>query len=137
MLIGMTGLIDIGEVVRRTGVPVSTLHVWEGRGLIAPAARAGLRRQYPETVLREIAVIVICRQAGFTLSEIAAVLEPGAFAGGKQLLQRKLAELTERRRQLDLAIDGIQHALACPEPSPLTCPKFAHELDAALPVTRA
>jgi DNA-binding transcriptional MerR regulator len=131
---GMTGLIDIGEVVRRTGVPVSTLHVWERRGLIAPVGRIGLRRQYGQDVIRRIAVVVLCRRNGFTLAEIARVLEPGAFDDGKQVLSRKLEELLERRRRLDQAIDGIRHALDCPEPSPLECPVFERELDGVLPV---
>jgi DNA-binding transcriptional MerR regulator len=135
LTVTMTRLLDIGEVVRLTGIPVSTLHVWERRGLIAPVARAGLRRQYGDDVVRRIAVIVVCRRAGFTLAEIGGVLEPDAFADGKQVLLRKFDELLERRRQLDLAIDGIRHAVTCPEPSPLACPAFIAELEAVLPVT--
>jgi DNA-binding transcriptional MerR regulator len=127
-------LLDIAEVVRRAGVPVSTLHVWERHGLIEPVARAGLRRQYDDGVLTRIAVIAVCQGAGFTLAEIHAVLAPDAFAGGKDLLVRKLDALLERRRQLDGAIDGLRHALDCPHASPFTCPTFAAELRAALPV---
>jgi len=130
----MTGRIDIGEVVRRTGVPVSTLHVWERRGLLSPVARVGLRRQYGDDVIRRIAIIVLCRRNGFTLSEIATVLAPGAFDDGKQVLLRKLQELTERRRRLDLAIEGIRHTLDCPEPRPLECPVFERILQGVLPV---
>ncbi|WP_199489132.1 MerR family transcriptional regulator [Micromonospora craniellae] len=35
----MSTHIDIGEVVRRTGVPVSTLHLWERRGLMSHSHR--------------------------------------------------------------------------------------------------
>jgi DNA-binding transcriptional MerR regulator len=133
---GMSVNIDIGEVVRRTGVPVSTLHLWERRGLIAPVSRAGLRRQYDGSVVRRIAVIVVCREAGFTLAEIATVLRLGCFADGTRLLLAKLEDITERRRRLDLAIEGIRHALACTEPSLLTCPGFGEHLDAALPLRR-
>jgi DNA-binding transcriptional MerR regulator len=137
IIFAMVVTIDIGEVVRRTGVPVSSLHLWERRGLIAPVARAGLRRQYAEEVVRQVAVILVCREAGFTLAEIAALVQLGGFADGRDLLLAKLRELTQRRRRLDLAIEGVRHALACTEPSFLACPGFAEHLDAALPVRRA
>jgi DNA-binding transcriptional MerR regulator len=125
---------DIGEVVARSGVPVSTLHVWERHGLISPAGRSGLRRQYPPSVLRVLAVIVVCQRAGFTLEEVRSILRPGAFDDGKDLLRAKLDELLERRRNLDGAIEGLRHAMACTEPSPLNCSKFLAELDGVLPV---
>jgi DNA-binding transcriptional MerR regulator len=130
----MIATLDIGEVVRRTGVPVSRLHVWERHGLITPVARAGLRRQYAEDVLRKVAVILVFQEAGFTLAEIGAVLSWGGFAEGRDLLLEKIEELTERRRRLDAAIEGLRHALSCTEPSLLACPGFARHLDAVLPV---
>jgi DNA-binding transcriptional MerR regulator len=128
--------IDIGDVVRLTGVPVTTLHVWERRGLIEPVGRTGLRRQYRPEVIERIAVIVVCQRSGFSLADIAALLAPGAFDGGKQVLEVKLAELRQRRRELDQAIDGIEHALSCRHPSPLDCPGFHQELAGVLPVDR-
>ena len=128
--------LDIGDVVRLTGIPVTTLHVWERRGLIEPVGRCGLRRQYRSDVLRRIAVIVVCQRSGFTLVDIATLLAPGAFDDGKDLLEAKLAELRQRRRDLDQAIDGIEHALSCEHPSPLDCPGFHRELNGVLPVDR-
>lgn len=130
----MTALLDIGEVVARSGVPVTTLHVWERQGLISPAGRVGLRRQYDPGVLRILAIIVVCQGAGFRLSEIRAILRPGAFADGKNLFETKLAELEDQRRVLDQAIDGIRHAIACTHPSPLDCPDFGTILESVLPV---
>lgn len=130
---GMESL-DIGEVVRRTGVPTTTLHVWEREGLLAPVGRAGLRRQYAPDTVERIAVIVVCQRSGFTLAEIADLLRPGAFAEGKGRLEGKVAELRQRRLELDKAIDGIEHALSCTHESPLECPNFRAELADVLPL---
>lgn len=127
-------LIDIGDVVRRTGVPASTLHVWEDRGLIEPAGRAGLRRQFSPDTVERIAVILVCQRSGFTLAEIVAILRPGAFDDGKAQLKEKLVELQQRRDELDAAIDGIEHAISCEHRSPLDCPNFRNKLQGVLPV---
>lgn len=128
------GLLDIGEVVRASGVPVSTLHLWERKGLLVPADRAGLRRQYAPEVLNRIALIVVSQRAGFTLAEIAELLAHDAFSGGKQLLATKLEELREHRRALDAAILGLEHALACPHEAPTECANFQRLLSGVLPV---
>ncbi len=127
--------LDIGEVVKRSGVPVSTLHVWEKAGLITPVGRNGLRRQYGDDILERVAVIVVCQRAGFTLDEIAGLLAPGAFTEGKAQIEGKLEELRSRQHQLAEAIDGLEHALACPEPSPLECDGFRRKLGGVLPIT--
>ena len=131
-----TKALDIGEVVRRTGIAATKLHVWESRGLIEPVGRCGLRRQYGPDIINRIAVIVVCQRSGFSLADIAKVLKPDAFDGGKGLLEAKLAELQQRRDYLDRAIDGIQHALTCQHRSPLDCPEFHEELAGVLPVAR-
>ncbi len=120
----MAGTIDIGQVVRTTGVPVSTLHVWERHGLIAPVGRRGLRRQYGSDAVSRIGKIRLLQQGGFSLREIAELLSPGGVSKERHRLEDKLAELRARREQLEAAITGIEHALSCAEPSPLECPHF-------------
>lgn len=126
--------IDIGEVVRRSGVPVSTLHVWERHGLIAPCGRDGLRRQYDADILDRVAAIVLYQRGGFSLAEIADLLLPDAFADGKGQLAGKLEELRNRQAALRTAITGLEHALACPEPSPMECSHFRSMLGDVLPI---
>lgn len=127
-------LLDIGEVVARSGLPVSTLHLWERRGLIASSGRKGLRRQYGEGVIDTLAVIVVSQRAGFTLNEIVELMAPDAFDNGKARLEAKLDDLRARRMEIDAAIDGLEHALACPEKSPLDCDGFKANLVGVLPV---
>ena len=128
--------LDIGEVVSRTGIPTTTLHVWEREGLVTPVGRVGLRRQYDHDVLDRIALIIVSQRSGFSLAEIRDLLAPDAFAEGKARLEEKLAELRERRQGLDAAIAGLEHALACPHPVPTDCPTFRASLADVLPVDR-
>lgn len=64
----------IGDVARRSGVAVSTLHYYEARGLIAAQRSGGNQRRYARDVLRRIAFIRAAQQVGIGLDEIGAAL---------------------------------------------------------------
>jgi DNA-binding transcriptional MerR regulator len=132
----MGELLDIGEVRIRSGLPVSTLHFYERNGLIASSGRSGLRRQYEPEVLERLAVIVLCRQVGFRLDEIAALLATGGQAPWKELARSKLEEIGVQIRSLDRMQEGLVHALDCPSDNVLRCEHFRAELAAVPPVTR-
>lgn len=127
--------IDIGEVIARSGVAASTLHVWERNGLITPTGRSGLRRQYGDDILTRIAMIVTAQRAGFTHDEIRPMLDDG-IDREKTELRTKLDELRARRDELDAAITSLEHALDCAYPSPTECPDFLAWLDGVLPIDR-
>lgn len=128
--------LDIGEVVARSGVPVSTLHVWERHGLIEPIGRAGLRRQYDDDILGRIAMIVTAQRSNFTLDEIGQLLAPDAFPDGRAMFVSKLDELRSQRAQLDRAIESLEHAMACEHQRPADCTTFQELLTDVLPVDR-
>lgn len=128
--------IDIGDVVATTGVPVSTLHVWEQHGLVSPSGRSGLRRQYSPDVVERIGAIILLQRGGFSLAEIATLLTPTGWSEGKGGIEAKLSELQGRRDRLTEAIAGLEHALACAEPSPLECARFRAMIADVLPVDR-
>ncbi|MCB1446994.1 MAG: redox-sensitive transcriptional activator SoxR [Rhizobiaceae bacterium] len=66
--------LSVGEVARRSGLPVSTLHFYERKGLIASERTSGNHRLYRREVLRRVAVIRAAQSVGIPLSEIAAAL---------------------------------------------------------------
>ncbi len=68
--------LDIGEVVKRSGVPASTLRYYEQLGLLQALGRRGLRRQYDEQVLERLALIGLGQAAGMSLQQIGASLPP-------------------------------------------------------------
>ncbi len=65
----------IGELARRTGVTVRTLHHYHDIGLLAPATRSGSgHRLYGEDQVRRLQQIVSLRDLGLSLGEIRTSL---------------------------------------------------------------
>lgn len=93
----MTGL-TIGEVARAAGIATSALRYYEKVGLLPAPARSSNRRQYDRRVLGRIRIILLARNAGFTVSETRTFLS-GFPAGAtpaarwRTMAKRKLAEL--------------------------------------------
>jgi DNA-binding transcriptional MerR regulator len=123
------GLIAIGELARRTGLASSALRYYERVGLLAPAARAGGRRHYGASSAERVALIQLCQDAGFTLSEVRALIAAGSRRRPwVRFAQAKLRELDSLISRAERARALVQHALACPHPSLITCPNFRAEL---------
>lgn len=68
--------LSVGEVAKRSGLTVSTLHFYESKGLLAAQRTAGNQRVFSRGVLRRIAIIRIAQASGISLSEIKSALEP-------------------------------------------------------------
>src|SRR5690242_20483337 len=62
--------LTVGEVARRAGVRVSTLHFYEAQGLIQSRRTERNQRRYPRSVLRLIAVIKVAQRSGIPLTQI-------------------------------------------------------------------
>jgi DNA-binding transcriptional MerR regulator len=123
---------DITEVVRRSGVPASTLRFYEEKGLITSIGRRGLRRLFDARVLERLAFIALGRAAGLSLDEIALMFGPdGRPRIDRQVLTAKAEELDETIRELSAMRDGLRHAAACTAPSHMECPTFRRLLRAA------
>jgi DNA-binding transcriptional MerR regulator len=125
----MAARLDIGEVRRRTGLSASALRFYEERGLIHSVAREGLRRQYKPDVIDELAVIVLCRDAGFTLAEISALLATRGDVRWKAIATRKRDELRAQAARLERLAEQLDHALECPSRNVLRCEHFRAVLD--------
>jgi MerR family redox-sensitive transcriptional activator SoxR len=66
--------LSVGEVADRSGLPISTLHFYERKGLIASTRNSANHRIYRREVLRRVTVIKVAQSAGVPLAEIAAAL---------------------------------------------------------------
>lgn len=121
--------IGIGEVVRRSGVPASTLRYYEERGLIASVRRQGLTRVFAPAVLEQLALIAVCRTAGFSLDEITLMFSPdGSPSPNRAMLAAKADELDVTIQKLASMRDDLRHAAACPAPTHMECPTFRRVL---------
>ena len=122
--------LDIGEVVRRSGFPASTLRFYEEKGLIRSTGRRGLRRVFDPGVLRRLSLIALGREAGFSLEEIAGMFAlDGSPVIDRRTLSAKADEIDDTIRRLTAMRDGLRHAAACPAPSHMECPKFLRILN--------
>ena len=63
-------LLSVGEMSRRTGVPVSALHYYERLDLIASQRTAGNQRRYPRYMLRRVALISVAKRLGIPLEDV-------------------------------------------------------------------
>ncbi len=94
--------ITIGEASNRAGVPASTLRYWERAGLLSTPRRVGGKRRYDLDAMREIEMISLAKQAGFTLAEIRVILAGFSENAPPSDLWRRLAarKLPEVERTL-------------------------------------
>jgi DNA-binding transcriptional MerR regulator len=116
--------LDIGDVSRRCGLPVSTLRFYEEKGLITPIGRRGLRRQYHGGVLERLALISLAQAAHFSLDEIASMLTPTGPRIDRKKLATKAEELDRTIHELTAMRDGLRHAADCPARTHMECPTF-------------
>jgi DNA-binding transcriptional MerR regulator len=127
-------LLTIGELARRAGVATSALRYWEEFGLLPAPARISGQRRYPESAVALVGVILLLRDAGFSLAEQKAFVAPQGVAldGWRRLAQRKLADLDEHIAKCRAAREAIDHALRCPHEDILQCPNFRSLVTARL-----
>ena len=99
-----------GDVARAAGVNQQTLRYYERRGLLAePDRTAGGHRLYPAEAVTVLRVIKAAQRLGFTLVEVADLLEVGRHRhhrrneiGLQTQARAKLAEVDALRRSGDL-----------------------------------
>ena len=96
---GAAGTISSGELARRAGVGVETLRYYERRGLLAPAARSESGyRQFDEASVVRLRFIRRAQAHGFTLEEIAELLELACDGRSTCTEVRRRAEATSAHR---------------------------------------
>lgn len=106
----------VGEVAELTGVTVRTLHHYDELGLLSPSGRseAGYRL-YSYDDLARLREILIWRALGFSLSEIASLLDdPGhdrlaALERQRGLIEREIERLGALAGAVDAAIAAHRH----------------------------
>jgi DNA-binding transcriptional MerR regulator len=86
----------VGELARRTGLSVRTLHYYDEIGLLQPSQLTESRhRLYGTAELMRLQQIKSLRQLGFSLDEIGRCLDAPEFSPRK-VLERHVARLRER-----------------------------------------
>ena len=124
--------LTVGEVAKRSGVAISTLHYYESEGLISSWRNQGNQRRYARQVLRRVAVIKAAQRLGISLASIRKAMAglPGErtptaedwqklSADWKAELNDRITRLTRLRDQLDGCIGcGCLSLGVCPLRNP-------------------
>ncbi|WP_299934782.1 helix-turn-helix domain-containing protein [uncultured Pelagimonas sp.] len=122
--------LDIAEVATHSGLTPSALRYYEKRGLIEALGRKGLRRQYEASVLPRLALIRLCRTAGFTLEQTAALLPSEAnFTLDRQTITARADDIDTQIADLQKLSQMLRHIANCDAPSHAECPSFRATLE--------
>lgn len=121
-------LLTPGEVAKRSGVAVSTLHFYESKGLINSTRNAGNQRRYRRDVLRTVGIIKVAQRIGLPLSTVSDAFN--AFSDDhvinkndwKNLSSVWREELDSRIRMLVALRDQLDGCIGCGCLSGVDCP---------------
>lgn len=110
--------LSIGQLAAKAEVNASTLRYYESIGLLPTPERKNGQRRYDEALLDQIHFIKIAQQTGFSIQEIAVLLE--GFETGdslserwEQMAKQKRHELEERKKQINSMIQILDSGLSC------------------------
>ena len=114
----MTGLRS-GELAEAAGVNLQTLRYYERRGLLAEPRRSpGGHRLYPTEALSVLRVIKTAQRLGFTLDEVAELVDLGTHKHGRRhdislhgQARNKLAEIEAKIGDLQVIATSLRAAI--------------------------
>lgn len=107
----MSDSLTIDQVARRTGLTSRALRFYEGRGLVKPFRSSSGRRVFSRDDLERLHRIVALKNAGFTLAQIASILD-GNPPALDAVLRLHLETVEAERNRLDAAAGTIRLALS-------------------------
>ena len=110
-------LLSIGELAARTGLSVSAIRFYEGRGLVSPIRTSGNQRRFLRSDIRRLSFALIAQKLGLTIEEIGAELArlpqgrtptqadwQGISRHFRKEIDRRIALLERTRATLDTCI---------------------------------
>ena len=111
---------NIGDVAKRTGIPVKTIRYYEEIGLIRPLRDTNGYRIFRDTDLHKLAFLGRARALGFSIEDCRTLMalyedESRASADVKKLAQEHLGQIEEKIAQLrsmQATLTELVHACA-------------------------
>jgi DNA-binding transcriptional MerR regulator len=131
-------MLTIGQLSEATGVPASTIRFWERKGLLPLAERRGGQRRYTDTAVTDVATLLLCQEAGFTLAEVREIEDELATRTDtwRDFIRAKIADIERDQARLAHAKTLLQHALECHHEVLGECPDFQAVVASRLPGQR-
>lgn len=122
--------LSVGEVAKRCGVNVSTLHFYEEKGLIKSWRNQGNQRRYQADVLRRVSIIKAAQKMGVSLKGIKQAFAslPNARTPDKDDWEKLSSawhdELNQRILYLSRLRDSLTSCIGCGCLSMKACPIY-------------
>jgi MerR family redox-sensitive transcriptional activator SoxR len=109
--------LSIGQLAAKADINASTLRYYESIGLLPPPERKNGQRRYAENLIERITFIKIAQQTGFTIPEIAVLLEGfetlPLSERWEEMAREKHMQLEEKKRQINSMIQILDDGLNC------------------------
>ncbi len=108
-----------GELAKRSGVAISTLHFYERQGLIHSRRTEGNQRRYPRETLRRVAFVRVSQRVGIPLAQIRDALatlpenRTPTVEDWEQLSKAWRHDLDARIEQLTRLRDRLTSCIGC------------------------
>ena len=100
----------ISELSKRTGVSIATLRYYENYGLFKGVSDEKVKtnnyKDYDESVVEKIEMIVGAKEVGFTLSEIKSLLE--IWYNKRMSTEKKIAVVNNKVSEIDAKIRQLK-----------------------------
>jgi len=115
---GKDGLFTVGQAAEAVGVAATTLRFYEREGILAPTVRNGTGyRLYDAQAIDQLRFIRSAQAVGFNLDDIRTLLQiderkhPSCQGDVQRLLERRLAEVDEKMKELKRVREALGRAL--------------------------
>jgi DNA-binding transcriptional MerR regulator len=103
--------LPIGDVAREHSITLRALRFYESKGLITPL-RQGAQRLYSPEDRARIGLILAAKELGFTLTEIAGLLDEtpdsGELALKPEIVLRQIGFLERQHRSIEAALANLR-----------------------------
>ena len=105
--------LSVGQVAKRCGIKVSSVHFYESKGLIASSRNSGNQRRFAKEVLRRVSIIKAAQKMGISLREIGDAFStlPKHKAPSKSDWQTLSSQWQEKLNQRILNLQKLRDSL--------------------------
>ena len=122
--------LTIGEVARQAGLQTSAIRYYESEGLLPKPVRQNGRRVYNASILQQLALISIARNAGFSINDLQTLItgfatDTPASVRWRQLATAKLSDIRTQIERLQAMTQLLENLLSCECPTLEDCGRLA------------
>lgn len=105
--------LTVGQVAKRCGIKVSSVHFYESKGLISSSRNSGNQRRFAKEVLRRVSIIKAAQKMGISLQEIGEAFSalPKHRAPNKSEWQTLSTQWQDKLNQRIVSLQNLRDRL--------------------------